>query len=1072
MQLSEIRAATYNTAQVLADEADEIAAQCAARGAEVDLCFDGKPTPEKRVPDRLGLAFSGGGIRSACIALGIVQGLAKARMLNQVHYISGISGGGYTLGWLTAWISRQKSLRAVEKQLGNNSALGGSPTMASPPGYQRHVEPFPLHYLRRYTSYLAPRAGLLSGDTLAMISIYLRNILLNQTLLACAAVALMMCLQTPAFINSVSGLGGVFLLGYCFSLAALLFVAAFVTSVVVTAQSLHRLGKPNEQEWYFAGHAVMTGGLVACASLWLLLPRWYMTYTTSGVTAPTIAGLCVLGGLITLFYNRSDSTAVDRRRNVKGMVYMAAWSCVALLGVVLQLATRAWLIRGAYVVVPRSYAVFGLPAVLLAFSLLSYLWVGIVGNSLPDGKREWLARAAGYFLAFAGLVALVFSIAFYGPVAMHLVLTAWRIGGWRKYVAGLLLPGGWIFTVAAGLIGARSNKTSGSGGKPSSLEALVGLAPPVFLLGVLLLTSWASSKAVTRVVLGCTSDAPCVAQYLPWADWPKEGVARPAECPSGISCVAAPGSQTKMFPLDWAAVGEQPRPAAGRPATAPAAWLPTHSLYTRYALLFLAFLMIAALLGWRLDVNEFSLHLFYRNRLVRAFLGASRPEKEEKDGKDPRRPSPFTGFAPDDDIFLRQLTTDLGFQGPYPIWGTCLNLTTGEDLAWQQRKGASFIYSPLFCGWDYVNRFFLPEEPERPDNDLDDSRLQRTKDSFSKYGYRSTRSSSDNPKDPGYVSGYGGEGGAPLIGTAMAASGAAISPNSGYHSKPGIAALLALFNLRLGWWAGNPRHPSTWMEYAPPISYLVSELLGEADDRGKYVYLSDGGHFENLGLYELVRRRVRFIICSDADADPAFAFGDLGNAIDHCRRDFGVEIKVEAQQCIAAAKLDGFRSAHYALGKICYPGEEHNPGLLLFIKSSLTSDEPSDVLGMKARDKAFPHDTTLNQFFNESMFESYRALGQHMFEFVREESLEPKKNGNGKFIDVDEKQFQRGTQPTVPGSGDSIRKLYSWLVQQRDKQVEPNNDPTDKLVEAITNAAASFKPEPSGGGAQAAAERL
>jgi hypothetical protein len=1072
MDLTDVKAGTYNSAYVLRAEAEEIKAQCLARGAEVNLQFEKEAVNWPMTPDRLGLALSGGGIRSACIAAGILQGMAKARMLNQVHYISAISGGGYALAWLTAWIDRQKSLKAVEDRMAHNTASGVPATEATPPGYARHVEPFPLHYLRRYTSYLAPRSGLLSGDTLAMVSIYLRNVLLNQAMLACVAIALMLILQAPAFLNSVNGLGGIFVAGWIFFVVVAMFGVAFLFGIGVTAQSLHRLSNKHEEEWYFAWHAAVACGVAACTFLWLLLPRWYATYASLRLTLISAGVISLLGAVVTLYYNRSggqSATSVERRKAVKGTAYVVAWVVVGFIGFLVHLSVRAWLITGNYVAVPRSYGVFGLAALLLAMSLMSYAWVGIVGNSLPDGKREWLARAAGYFLASAVLVALAWGIAFYGPVGIHLMSTGWRIASWKKWAVGLVLPGGWLFTVVAGLLGASSNKTDGRGAKKSGLETFVGFAPPVFLLGVMMLASWGSGRLVTRMVFGCTTDSPCVQRYLPWADWAPE--------------------KDQPAKLKWEMSGAQRYEKAKEPEQAAAPWLPGWSVRCWYVLLLLVFGLVALMLASRLDVNEFSLHLFYRNRLVRAFLGASRPENKEPDGEDPRKPSPFTGFAPDDDIFLKDLTCAQGFQGPYPIWGTCLNLTTGEDLAWQQRKGASFVYSPLFCGWDYVNRFAIPKFPEQPLVDLDDGRKDRSKDALSAYGYRSTRPSTDNPADKDHIPGYGGDGGSPLIGTAMAASGAAISPNWGYHSKPGIAALLALFNLRLGWWAGNPRHPDTWKEYAPPISYLAAEMLGEADDRGKYVYLSDGGHFENLGLYELVRRRVRFIICSDADADPQFAFGDLGNAIDHCRRDFGVEINVHAQKNIAAGKLEGFREAHYALGTIVYPGQKAE-GLLLYIKSSLTSDEPGDVLGMKAQDKDFPHDTTLNQFFNESMFESYRALGQHMFEFVMESSHKPGTDAMGNAIAVDDSFFQRGNGPhagdgdsrgpddqppspvVAPGPGDGVRKLFAWLVEQRDKREKPKNDPTDKLVEAIVNAAASFKPASSGGGAEAPAAHL
>ena len=165
----------------------------------------------------------------------------------------------------------------------------------------------------------------------------------------------------------------------------------------------------------------------------------------------------------------------------------------------------------------------------------------------------------------------------------------------------------------------------------------------------------------------------------------------------------------------------------------PIVWL------VRYFGLRAATLLFAVLRALRLDVNEFSMNLLYRNRLVRTFLGASNPK---------RKPSLFTGFAINDDLALDTLTTTstegYPFQGPYPIWGTTLNITAGEDLAWQHRQGASFIYSSLYCGWDYVDPSVKDKQPEEPAQDPD------------KYGYRSTLPTADGP-------GYGGVGGKPFI---------------------------------------------------------------------------------------------------------------------------------------------------------------------------------------------------------------------------------------------------------------------------------------------------------------------
>ena len=107
----------------------------------------------------------------------------------------------------------------------------------------------------------------------------------------------------------------------------------------------------------------------------------------------------------------------------------------------------------------------------------------------------------------------------------------------------------------------------------------------------------------------------------------------------------------------------------------------------------LLLLALSAGLSRRIDINEFSLHNFYKNRLVRCYLGANRGEK--------RKPNPFTGFDGDDDVHLARFSKTLaGYTGPYPIINTALNLVHGENLAWQERKAESFILTPRYCGFD------------------------------------------------------------------------------------------------------------------------------------------------------------------------------------------------------------------------------------------------------------------------------------------------------------------------------------------------------------------------------------
>jgi hypothetical protein len=343
----------------------------------------------------------------------------------------------------------------------------------------------------------------------------------------------------------------------------------------------------------------------------------------------------------------------------------------------------------------------------------------------------------------------------------------------------------------------------------------------------------------------------------------------------------------------------------------------------------------ASTASYFIHVNKFSLHAFYRNRLIRAYLGASNKK---------RCPSAFTGFDENDNLKMEKLWPEPGSKtppaspAPLHVINLALNLVHGKRLAWQDRKASSFTVTSLAAG--------------NPD-----------------LGYRPAAE-------------YGG---GITLGTAMAISGAALSPNMGYHSSPVLGLLMTLFNVRLGWWLGNPKY-GTWDRSGPlqSVGPLLMELFGLTDDTGHYVYLSDGGHFENLGVYEMLRRRCRTIVVIDAGADPDFNFEDLGNAIRKARIDFGVEISFPSPTARKITRLDLVnrpkrikQAPYHTVLDIKYP-EKGNIGKLIYIKPALHGNEPQDIGSYAAANPTFPHETTADQFFSESQFESYRRLGEYI----------------------------------------------------------------------------------------------
>ena len=340
--------------------------------------------------------------------------------------------------------------------------------------------------------------------------------------------------------------------------------------------------------------------------------------------------------------------------------------------------------------------------------------------------------------------------------------------------------------------------------------------------------------------------------------------------------------------------------------------------------------------SWLVNVNRFSLHALYRNRLVRAFLGSAREREERDRGKDP-----FSGFDAADNLHM---ATTLPVAGPHGVRllhvvNMTLNLVGGRNLAWQERKAESFTVTALHCGCG--NKAV---------------------------GYRPTAE-------------YGDRNGGITLGTAMAISGAAVSPNSGYHSSPLVGVLLTLFNLRLGWWLGNPKADRYRNEGPQPgLLPTLAELAGQTNDEGRWIYMSDGGHFENLGVYEMVRRRCRRIVVSDAGCDPESAFEDLGNAVRKVYIDFGVSIDFHTLD-IPARRNPAEPGLCCAVGTIRYP-EGGPDGWLLYIKPGYRGVEPAHVRSYANAHAAFPHESTAEQWFTESQFEAYRALGAFITERV------------------------------------------------------------------------------------------
>ncbi|MDT4898062.1 MAG: hypothetical protein QOH25_3139 [Acidobacteriota bacterium] len=673
------------------------------------------------------------------------------------------------------------------------------------------------------------------------------------------------------------------------------------------------------------------------------------------------------------------------------------------------------------------FACFAAPLLLIIFSLGTTLIVGFASRNISDEDLEWVARFAGWILIVVVFWCAINALVLYGP---SLILLPWKEDiSWSKMWASIITVTG-IVSGAITILGGFSAKTPASGteqDRPGMRKTfqhkLTKLAAPAFFCFLVIVLS-----TLTNWLLNHFSHW----MYGHSQSWPLRGL------PITYFQTIFPKLEYTSWHEHFWMIGNSP-----------------FSLVIAMTIVLAAFCYI---MGRFIDTGKFSIHSLYGNRLKRAYLGASRKKRRpnwftdfdpgddtemhnlrtalfsEKSFRNPeslinkltnkfdplsveinKRLSPATQrlierhdstSSPSEEL-QQSLACDLNkmldgeclyiegrqtepkgrtwrllnqahlgetrvllnrwiLEDAYPdeirrsraprplhVVNIALNLMKGNNLAWQERKAETFTVSPLHAG-----------------NHL--------------LGYRRSRY-------------YGGEEGVSL-GTAFTISGAAASPNMGYMiSSSLVSFLMAMFNVRLGWWLGNPgpHGDSTYNRSVPKfaIGPVVSEALSMTDDKSPYVYLSDGGHFDNLGLYEMVLRRCRLIVVSDASTDPKYKFDALGMAIRKIRIDLGVPVEFKDGDFQLHTRPPHKLGKYCAIGTIRYSCVDNTPpdddGVLIFIKASMSGDEPQDVLHYQQENELFPQEFIGDQFFSESQFESYRMLGSHIMDAICGADKEP-----------------------------------------------------------------------------------
>ena len=359
--------------------------------------------------------------------------------------------------------------------------------------------------------------------------------------------------------------------------------------------------------------------------------------------------------------------------------------------------------------------------------------------------------------------------------------------------------------------------------------------------------------------------------------------------------------------------------------------------------------LLAVCSGIVVNLNFISLHRFYRDRLMETFMPSPAHARAGSTGASKAA----------NEAFLHELWNKEQSLGPYPLVNLNLVLVDSENRTYRTRGGDNFVISPRYSGSAATG--WLPSKEW----------LQ----------------------------------GGMTLATAMAVSGAAANPNAGVGGQgvtrtPVVSLLMNLLNLRLGYWAKNPNcaRQKGRVNHFKAAWYELGR--GYAENR-KFIQLSDGGHFSNLAIFELIRRKVSLIIATDAGADPDFHFGDLIVALRRIGTDLGARItfrepRNHPQTLIPYRPVNFPKDAEvtdrgYIRGHIIYTDDviENEDGTetrtkrrgdLIFIKTTLIDDLRPEVLGYRGKNEQFPDQSTVDQFFDEEQFEAYRELGYEIGE--------------------------------------------------------------------------------------------
>lgn len=823
-----------------------------------DVEAGSKDEDESSLPaDTIGLALSGGGIRSAAFSLGVLQAMARAQWLRHVDILSTVSGGGYTGSFVGRFFDQTRAGDGIK-----------GPEGATPEAAQVHVEAelsnprsLPITWIRRHANYLAPRG---IGEQLFNFSTFWRNLISLLTVLI------------------------LFFLAF-FGIAAAITYNTYFVNIV--------------QGFYELSNAI--------CPISMTVPEWISPFWLR------LTELCVWLSVVPLALGYW--LASQRRYRTFVISYMFL---ILILAITLLIATGQ----------PVTLVVF---IMTILWTIASWWYIDAhegVGSWDSPWRMALGRNLLTYWLAHFTKVALLLS-------SMTVVDT---LGMWlaRQVV---------IYNYSLYMI---------AGSVASTIGVLVAFTPVLQTVMWYLTAEGSQKKGILHAILRIP--------YLPTLFVLAVGILIPLGLISFVVHLTYEVGYAYRVGVSLTIV----------------ATVCTLLLGTTESLPF---------------VNRSGPITVYSARLARVFLGAINPERQRHlDGKD------VSHVIPGDDTPFDEYKPHEG-GGPLHLLNVAVNQTYDvvSKRATSARQSQNLAVGPV--GMSISTDWHAVWEKE---DDGSETTLRPLVDATSTHPL--------NSKDHRNVPAE-----SLTLRQWMAISGAAFSPGQGRNTSLAQALLLTMFNIRLGYWwdstlgferLANLRtridlasRAKAWIaRFLKGQSLILAELRGRfAGPWKRYWYLSDGGHFEYSGAYELLRRRVPLIIICDAGADKAQSGEIMADLMRIASIDWGANITDVDDDILATvpekvrSKLGTLRNLltdvngqtkhHAALLRVFYRGEEdakawngRKHSWILYLKASLNGDEPADIQTYHAACPDFPNQSTLDQFFNEEQWESYRKLGEHI----------------------------------------------------------------------------------------------